>query len=267
MKTNFIIETSQEYFCNWLEDFTRNAPDKQFPTQKGHIALQRARPAQYGYSGNRYMRMEGYYLTPQKDGSETAYLISSVIEFKIIPLNQTRIEIVAECTQPVVEVYFQLLLDEIIKRWAPAKNSDRQISELQEAITTGFSELRQSQNILLKIQERLSQISGAIHDGQIEQGEIARTLDAIRRALRFMQKQDSNLSKEVAEKVIEASGIIDSKLDLQQKVELTIPILPLFLSYKAEFGIDNDVDLENLSAEIQARLLSLAEKSSSKGGG
>jgi hypothetical protein len=43
--------------------------------------------------------------------------------------------------------------------------------------------------------------------------------------------------------------------------------LPLFLNYKAEFGIASDVDLENLYNEIQARLLSLMEKSSKHGGG
>jgi hypothetical protein len=266
MKTNFIIDTSQEYFCNWLEDFTRDAPYKNFPTEKGYISLQTARPAQYGYSGNRYMRMEGYYLTPKDGESQTAYPLSSIVEFKIIPLNQNRIEIAAECSQPVVEVYFQLLLEEISKRWSPVKNPERQILELQEAVADGFSELKQGQNTLINIQGRLTQILDAIHDGQIEQGEISRTLDAIRRALRFMQKQDSNLSKEMTEQVKKANEIVDSKIDLQQKVELTIPILPLFLSYKAEFGVGNDVEIENLYTEIQTRLLLLMEKSS-KGGG
>jgi hypothetical protein len=267
IKTNFIIETSQEYFCNWLQDFTRDAPYKNFPTEKGSICLQTARPAQYGYSGNRYMRMEGYYLTAPKDDSQTAYPISSIIEFKIIPLNQNRIEIVAECSQPVVESYFQILLEEIGKRWSPTKSSEQQISELQEVVSNGFSELKQSQSTLINIQEKLSQVLDAIHDGHIEQGEMNRTLDAVRRALKYMQKQDTALSKEVVEQVRKANEIVDSKIDLQQKVELTIPILPLFLNYKAEFGIASDVDLENLYNEIQARLLSLMEKSSKHGGG
>ena len=172
IKTNFIIETSQEYFCNWLQDFTRDAPYKNFPTEKGSISLQTARPAQYGYSGNRYMRMEGYYLTAPKDDSQTAYPISSVIEFKINPLNQNRIEIVAECSQPVVESYFRILLEEIGKRWSPTKSSEQQISELQEVVSNGFSELKQSQSTLINIQEKLTQVLDAIHDGQIEQGEM-----------------------------------------------------------------------------------------------
>jgi hypothetical protein len=266
MKINLIVETSQEYFCNWLEDFTRDAPYKNFPTEKGFISLQTARPAQYGYSGNRNMRMEGYYLTLPKDGSQTAYPISSVIEFKIIPLNQNRIEIVAECSQPVVEIYFQFLLGEIGKRWSPITSSEQQISELQEAVVNGFSELNQSQNTLINIQEKLSQVLDAIHYGQIEQGEMDRTLDAIRRALRYMQRQDITLSKEVLGEVRKANEIVDSKIELQQKVELTIPILPLFLNYKAEFGVASDVDLDNLYNEIQSRLLSLMDKSTKHNG-
>jgi len=267
MKINFIIETSQEYFCNWLEDFTRDAPYKSFPTEKGHISLQTARPAQYGYSSNRYMRMEGYYYTPPKNDSQTVYPISSVIEFKIIPLNQSRIEIVAECSQSVVEDYFQFLLGEISKRWSPINNSEQQISELQVAVMNGFSELKQGQSTLINIQEKLSQVLDAIHDGQIEQGEMNQTLDAVRRVLRYMQKQNTALSKEVTEQVRTANEIVDSKIDLQQKVELTIPILPLFLNYKATFGVASDVDLENLYTEIQTILLSLMEKSSKHGGG
>ena len=36
-----------------------------------------------------------------------------------------------------------------------------------------------------------------------------------------MQKQDTALSKEVADQVRKANEIVDSKIDLQQKVELT----------------------------------------------
>lgn len=264
MKINFILETSQEYFCNWLEDFTRDAPNKNFPTEKGRISLQRARPAPYGFSGNRYMYMEGHYFAPAKDGSETVYLSMS-IDFQIISLNQDRIEIVAECSQPAVEGYFQFLLGEISKRWSPIKSSEQRISELHEVVLNGFSELKQSQSTLINIQEKLSQVFGAIQNGQIEQSEMNRTLDAVRRALRYMQKQDITLSKEVTEQVRQANEIVDSKIDLQQKIELTIPILPLFLSYKAEFGVAVDFDLESLYKEIQATLLSLMKKSSKHG--
>ena len=260
MKTNLIIETSQEYFCNWLEDFTRDAPSKNFPTEKGSISIQIARPAQFGFSGNRFMRMEGYYLTAPKDGSQTAYPISSVIEFKVIPLNQNRIEIVAECSQPVVESYFQFLLVKIVERWKSIKSSEQQISDLQEAVMNGFSELKQSQSTLVSIQEDFSQVLDAIHNGQIEQGEMNLTLDAVRRAIKFMQKQNTTLSKELKEQVTKASEIVESKIDLRQKVELTIPILPLLLNYKAEFGIASDVDLINLYSESKTRLLSLMEK-------
>jgi len=265
MRINLIIETSQEFFCNWLEDFTKDAPYKNFPTEKGHISLQTARPAQYGYSGNRYMRIEGYYITAPIGDSQKAYPISSVIEFKIIPINQNRIEIVAECSQPVVENYFQFLLGEINKRWLPINSSEQQILDLQEAVVNGFSELKQGQSILKNIQEKLSQVSEAVHGGHIEQGEMNRTLDAIRRALRYMQKQDTVLSKEDAEQVTKAKEIVDSKIDLKQKVELTIPILPLFLNYKAELGVANNVDLGNLFAEVQSRLHILIEKSSKHG--
>ncbi|MDP2161801.1 MAG: hypothetical protein Q8K02_15060, partial [Flavobacterium sp.] len=229
MKTNFIINTSQEFFCNWIRDFTLDASQRDFPTEKGYISLQQARLHQKGYSGSFYMCMHGHYVTPPIGDAQTAYPIDSVIEFKIIPLDQNRIEIFSECSQSVVESYYIFILEEISKRWIQIQGSEKQISEIQQAVMNSLIEIQQSQKTLINIEEKISKVIEAIHNGQMKQGEMIRTLDAIRRALKYLQKEKLNLSDNDKGHINQSNEIINSKIDIQQKIELTLPILPLFL--------------------------------------
>lgn len=112
----FFLDTSADYFVTWLRDYTRAAPYRDFPTEKGRINLQSAQPA-YRPAGPTEMVMDGFYIAPSGDDSERGTHLHRLISFKIVPLGHGRTEVIAECRQPVVMDYFQELLREIGRRW------------------------------------------------------------------------------------------------------------------------------------------------------
>ena len=124
-------------------------------------------------------------------------------------------------------------------------------------IKLGLATLYQYLNRTYRLQ--LEQILKIMHNGAIEQGEMIRTLDAIRRSLRAMQKTNTELESEIQSIITKANTVIDSKLTLQQKIELTLPILPYILDYKVELGAGSDADINSTLAEIKERWLSLVE--------
>lgn len=91
-----------------------------------------------------------------------------------------------------------------------------------------------------------------IHEGRIEQGQLLRTIDAIRRALRHIQTSGLPIDNEV-KKMLDAIYVaVNSDLSFSQKVELTLPIIPLLLEYKVEVGAG--VDLEAVWAELKDKI-------------
>lgn len=256
MKITLFIDAPSDFFCNWLEDFTRNAPDHSFPTEKGRITAQRATRSQV-YGGYLLMKMEGFY-SVRTDDIETLYPISEVIRFKIIPLTPNRIEVLAECSQPVAQEYFLNLLTEMSRRWPQPPDIAYQLAEANAALQTALADIQQSQaSIFSKLGEleskSLAQIQAAIHQGRIEQGEMVRVLDAIRRVIRFMQQDALRDNQELVEQANKAQDAVDSELSVQKKLELTIPLLPIFLNYKVELGTGSRIDLEALYSEVKQR--------------
>lgn len=267
MKLTLFVDAHQDFFCNWLEDFTRDASDYSFPTEKGRISVQRAIRAN-AYGGTFYMKMEGFYIVPTGDKAETAYPISEVIRFKIIPLTPSRIEVVAECGQPVTQEYFLYLLTQISRRWPQPSDIIQQLAEARSAIQAALVNIQESQvNISSKIDElesqSLAQIKAAINQGRIEQGEMARLLDAIRRVIRYVQQDSEQYSGELIEQVSKAQDAVNSTLSVQEKLELTLPLLPFFLNYKVELGTDSRIDLEALHSEVRQRWLALKASTNS----
>ncbi|GAB4150856.1 MAG: hypothetical protein Fur0021_14000 [Candidatus Promineifilaceae bacterium] len=268
MKLTLFVDAHQDFFCNWLEDFTRDAPDYSFPTEKGRISIQRAiRTHTYGGS-TLYMKMEGFYIVPTGEKTETAYPISEVIRFKIIPLTPSRIEVVAECGQPVMQEYFIHLLTQISRRWPQPPDITQQLAEARSAIQAALANIQESQaNISSKINDlesqSLAQIKAAINQGRIEQGEMARLLDAIRRVIRYVQQDSQQYSKELVEQAIKAQDDVNSTLSVQEKLEFTLPLLPFFLNYKVELGTDSRIDLEALHSEVRQRWFTLKASTNS----
>lgn len=193
------------------------------------------------------MGMNGTYMIPEGINSETAYDIGNVIEFKMISLTPNRIEIAAECNQPVVTPYFIYLLSEMNKRWPQTADVVTELARIKKAFETGLAELKAGQSaIYAKIggmeQYSLQKILEAVQQGRIEQGEIQRTIDAIRRTLKNLQSEGVAINDADVKKALDDIYCsISSSLDVHHQFELSLPVIPFLLEYK--LGIGGNVDL------------------------
>jgi hypothetical protein len=117
MQATFFLNTTGEHFARWLENYTSDAPYRHFSTERGRIALQRARGS-HSITGPTNIEMEGVYIKPSTNNdAEMAQPLPRIILFKIVPLAPARLEVTAKCTQPVIMDYFKELLMAIIERW------------------------------------------------------------------------------------------------------------------------------------------------------
>jgi CheY-like chemotaxis protein len=133
---------------------------------------------------------------------------------------------------------------------------ETRFSEVKQILGNGFDDVRQGQIALYRHvdqvhQKSLAQIVAWVRLGLVEQGEMVRTLDAIRRVLRFMQSSKPAVDLLTQDYLSSAALAIDSKLELQQKLEFTLPILPFFLDYKFEMVRTNKADLQKITREVQ----------------
>jgi hypothetical protein len=121
MQVTFFLDTTGEHFARWLENYTSDAPYRHFSSERGRIALQRAR-GPYSITGPTNIEMEGVYIKPSTNNdTEVAQPLPRIILFKVVPLAPTRLEVTAKCTQPVVMDYFKELLMATIERWPEAQ--------------------------------------------------------------------------------------------------------------------------------------------------
>lgn len=67
-----------------------------------------------------------------------------------------------------------------------------------------------------------------------------------------MQAADSQVSENVRELLETAETDIEGELGLQQKLNLTLPIIPLFLNYGVELAVDSGLDMNAVVSELKA---------------
>ncbi|NUM44676.1 MAG: hypothetical protein HUU38_08200 [Anaerolineales bacterium] len=96
-------------------------------------------------------------------------------------------------------------------------------------------------------------VTTLINQGKIEQKEMQETLNAIVRMLQAVQENQSELSSEIHHGVSQIQEAVKSDLSLQQKLEYTLPLVPMFLNYKIELSAENSVDLNAVWQELQNR--------------
>lgn len=138
-----------------------------------------------------------------------------------------------------------------------------QIAEVRREIRQGYDELKHGQ---AAIYQRIGSESRAavelvlkrIQQGRVDQAQLQRTVDSTRRALRRMQQVGLPVDDKAIQRALEnAQGAIESDLALRQKVELSIPVIPLLLAYKVELGagvaLDLDAVWEDLVQLVQGR--------------
>jgi NAD-dependent SIR2 family protein deacetylase len=117
IKETLYLNTTATLFAQWLADYTRMAPDRDFPTEKGRLVLQSIKPS-ISIQAPTTLAMEAFYIVQKKgEDAEMVRPIGAAITFRVIPLSSERVEVRAECNQPAVADYIRELLAEIKQRW------------------------------------------------------------------------------------------------------------------------------------------------------
>lgn len=141
---------------------------------------------------------------------------------------------------------------------APTKDTDREKDTILFEIMSRFDEMRldlaerlddlkQGQAAIYhridsESQLALNSILKEIRQGRVEQGQLQRTINSIRLALKSIQDVGLPVDDEELRKLLDdIYRAINSDLTFQQKVELSIPIIPLLLRYKIELGAGVDL--------------------------
>lgn len=89
-------------------------------------------------------------------------------------------------------------------------------------------------------------ILAAIQQGRLEQGKIQITLDALRRAIQSVLDSGQLSDVELHDVVADLVEKMESSPTLEHKLELSLPFLPLLLSYT--IGIDLRLLWDNLQS-------------------
>jgi len=133
----------------------------------------------------------------------------------------------------------------------------QRLDKLQSDFEEKIEELKKGQakiyhNISISSRFILKVLYKEIHEGRIEQGQLHRTIDAIRRALKHIQKAGLPIDNELRKTLDNIYLAINSDMTLNQKVELTLPIIPFLIEYKTEIG--TGVDLSTAWEELLDRI-------------
>ncbi len=133
----------------------------------------------------------------------------------------------------------------------------KRLDALENNIGTKLEDLKLGQAFIYqKIKpidlEYLKKIFDEVHVGRIEQGELQRTLDAIRRVIKFIIDKGVKVSDPSVIKLLEnIYQSVNSGLTFDQQFELTLPVIPFLLDYKMK--VEAGVDLQAIWQELIAR--------------
>lgn len=138
------------------------------------------------------------------------------------------------------------------------------LDALSEQLGQGVDDLKRGQAALYRQADRayrhdLARILAAVQQGRLEQGEMRATLDALRRAMRFVMDEGLPMDAELRAAVADLTEAVESSLGLERKLELALPLLPL-LTYKIELGVGSEIDLHDLWDELRTRWRRLVER-------
>lgn len=134
------------------------------------------------------------------------------------------------------------------EKWNEAPNQDTtNLIHHLNTIAENFEDLKRGQAAICwhidhRTQLAVQEVLDAIRFGRLEQGDMRRTLDAVRRVLKYQHGAEGALEKkELTEALNKIYESINSDLDFHQGLELTIPIIPLLLQYKVDVGAGVDL--------------------------
>lgn len=129
---------------------------------------------------------------------------------------------------------------------------------LSRQLGQGVADLKRGQAALYHqvdtaYRDDLARILVAVQQGRLEQGEMQRAVDAIRRAMRAVMERGLPMDDELRAAVADLTEAVESSLRLERKLELTLPLVPTLLAYKIELAVDSEADLHAVWQELRRR--------------
>jgi hypothetical protein len=118
------LNTTPRNFAEWLEKHTLMIHGADFPTERGRIALQRARSTGSWEKPSKVSLVGIYVTTDTEKEIDKATPIGDCIRFDLIelaPPPTARIEVGGRCDVPAVLNYYRQLLSAIAQRWPEAE--------------------------------------------------------------------------------------------------------------------------------------------------
>ena len=101
-------------------------------------------------------------------------------------------------------------------------------------------------------QVRLEKILAEVRQGRIAQAEMSNTVEAVRRVLKHILETDAQADAEIKQSLDDIYQAVNSHLNFQQQLELSLPIIPFLLEYKVRLGAG--IDLGAVWQELLGRI-------------
>jgi len=118
----------------------------------------------------------------------------------------------------------------------------------QTIISTVVQRLDQNQLVTVR------RILGEIETHRLPESELQETLSAVLQAISEIKQNEAGYydSRLVSEAANLSEMVDDPKLDVNHKLKVSIPIIPLILSYETEVGLKSGLNLENVWQRLKA---------------
>ena len=185
---------------------------------------------------------------------EIEQLRESAASYKM-EYDELQIQVAGKSSVPMqnVEIQLQQMDTKLDTLLVGQETIQDNLINLRKAVLARFD--ANEQTIITTIVDRLDQeqlantqaVLDSIATRQLADKELQGTLGAIRDTINEIRQQgafisDSNLNG----KIEKMSDIVDSpKLDVSHKLKVTVPIIPLILSYEGELGLKSGINLES----------------------
>ncbi len=171
-------------------------------------------------------------------------------------------KITTELSQPVKDMGNQLRemdtkIDTLLEGQATMQVD---LSNLRIAVLNRFDTTERT--IISTIVDRLDQeelvmtqeVLDAIKAGQVPEDELREVLTSVQQELAEIKQRGNELPDSTLNSIAErlAEVIEEPKLDVNHKLKLSIPIIPLLLSYEWEVGLKRETHLKNVWKNILA---------------
>lgn len=154
-----------------------------------------------------------------------------------------------------MELNRQEWLESKISRYLDLEDIMHRIDEMYRGLGDQIDDLKRGQAVIYQridgeTQHSLDAVLSEVRQGRIEQDQLQRTIDSIRRALKYIQIEGLPVKDEDLKKSLnDIYKAVNSDLTFQQKLELSIPIIPVLLAYKIELGAS--IDLKAVWKELK----------------